>query len=136
MKYSEHKKSKESYDYESQSYDIDDDDCSCDFTYRPLQVNPSPTAISQISGVVNRSTFTEEHGTFDSRAFVFQLENTLKNISDRLKHRIEGIGARLSRLDDETCKLDKYVEDVKSSEERYHETTHTKLRQMQSVLQE
>lgn len=82
------------------------------------------------------STFMEELGTFDRGPFIFQLQNTMKNTSDRLKHRIEGIGTRISRLDEETCKLDKCVEDVKSSEERYHGTTHRKLKQMQSVLQE
>lgn len=125
------------YDYydhrsQSQSQSYDDDNCSCDFNFH------TPTANSQISGVMKEtvSTFVEELGTFDKGAFIFQLENTMKNISDRLKHRIEGIGTRISRLDEETCKLDKCVEDVKSSEERYHGTTHRKLTQMQSVLQE
>ncbi|PWA92435.1 hypothetical protein CTI12_AA080270 [Artemisia annua] len=127
------------YDHQSQSYD--DDNCSCDFNFHtpPISINQSsPTANSQISGVMKEtvSTFVEELGTFDKGAFIFQLENTMKNISDRLKHRIEGIGTRISRLDEETCKLDKCVEDVKSSEERYHGTTHRKLKQMQTVLQE
>nr|GEW88881.1 hypothetical protein [Tanacetum cinerariifolium] len=57
----------------------------------------------------------------------------MKNIFDRLKHRFEGIGTQISRLDDETCKLDKCVEDVKSHEERYHGTKHRKLRQMPTM---
>lgn len=125
-------------DYDELQYCDDDDDRSCDFnfhTYRPLGINPSPPANSQTSGVMNKKD-TVELGTFDNRALVLQLDNRMKSISDQLQHTIEGIGTRISRLDDETCKLDKHVEDVKNSEERYHGTTHKKLRQMQNILQE
>nr|GEW99489.1 hypothetical protein [Tanacetum cinerariifolium] len=40
---------------------------------------------------------------------------------------------QISRLDDETCKLDKCVADVKSPDERYHGTTYSKLRQMPTL---
>ncbi|MFS7999468.1 hypothetical protein Hanom_Chr12g01166521 [Helianthus anomalus] len=115
---------------ESQSYDVVDDDRSCDFhfhTYRPLN--------SQTTAVMNRND-TVEIGGFDNGALVFQLDSRMKNISDKLQHTIEGIGTQISHLEDETCKIDKYVEDVKNAEERYHGATHRKLRQMQSVLQE
>ncbi|KAI3761378.1 hypothetical protein L1987_51792 [Smallanthus sonchifolius] len=123
---------------ESQNYDVDDDDRSCDFnfhTYRPLGINRSPPANSQTSGVMNRDD-TVEIGAFDNGALILQLDNTMKNISDKLQHTIEGIGTQISHLEDETCKLDNYVEDVKNSEERYYGTTRRKLRQMQSILQE
>ncbi|KAJ0459226.1 hypothetical protein HanRHA438_Chr16g0743491 [Helianthus annuus] len=112
---------------ESQSYDVVDDDRSCDFnfhTYRPLT-----------TGVMNQND-TVEIGGFDNGALVFQLDSRMKNISDKLQHTIEGIGTQISHLEDETCKIDNYVEDVKNAEERYHGATHRKLRQMQSVLQE
>ncbi|XP_035841979.1 uncharacterized protein LOC110915650 isoform X2 [Helianthus annuus] len=112
---------------ESQSYDVVDDDRSCDFhfhSYRPLT-----------TGVMNRND-TVEIGGFDNGALVFQLDSRMKNISDKLQHTIEGIGTQISHLEDETCKIDNYVEDVKNAEERYHGATHRKLRQMQSVLQE
>ncbi|KAK9054540.1 hypothetical protein SSX86_025618 [Deinandra increscens subsp. villosa] len=129
---------------ESQYYDVDDDDRSCDFnfrTYRPLGINQSPNPNYQVTIIV--PTIGEmnpddkvELRAFDKGALIFQLENTMKNISDKLQHTIEGIGTQISHLEDETCKLDNYVEDVKNSEERYHGTTYRKLRHMQSVLQE
>lgn len=60
----------------------------------------------------------------------------MKNVTDKLLHEMESIETRISRLEDETCKLDRYVENVKDSEERYHGTTYGKLSQMHSVLQE
>ncbi|XP_076930312.1 uncharacterized protein LOC143595058 [Bidens hawaiensis] len=118
--------------------DDDDDDRSCDFnfhTYRTLGINRSAPTNPQISGVMNRND-TVQIGAFDNEALLCKLDDTMKNISDKLNHKIEGIGTRISHLEDETCKLDNYVEDVKNSDERYHETTHRKLRRMQSILQE
>ncbi|KAI7748867.1 hypothetical protein M8C21_024954 [Ambrosia artemisiifolia] len=116
---------------ESQYSDvIDDDERSCDFnfhTYRPLN--------SQTSGVMNRGD-TVEIGGFDNRALMYQLDNTMKNIFNKLQHTIEGIGARVSQIEDDACKIDSCLEDVKNCEERYHATTNRKLREMQTVLQE
>lgn len=75
-------------------------------------------------------------GAFENGELILQLDDIMKNISDKLQHTIDGIGTQISHLEDETLKIDKYVEDVKNSEERYHGTTHRKLRQMQSILQE
>lgn len=132
----------EDYD-ELQYYDVDDDR-SCDFSFHaftPLGNTPSPLPNFQSNGLMNQNdtvttSSVEELGTFDNGALIFQLDDIMKNLSDNLQHRIEGIGTQISRLDDETCKLDKYVEDVKDSAERHHGTTHRKLRQMQSILQE
>lgn len=131
----------EDYD-ELQYYDVDDDR-SCDFsfhTFSPLGITPSPLPNFQTNLMNQNDTVTtssvEELGTFDNGALIFQLDNIMKNLSDNLQHRIEGIDTQISQLEDETCKLDKYVEDVKDSAERHHGTTHRKLRQMQSILQE
>ncbi|XP_076903977.1 uncharacterized protein LOC143559207 [Bidens hawaiensis] len=124
----------------SQYYDDDDDDDdrSCDFsfhTYHPLGINRPTPSNSQTSGVMNRNDIVE-FVAFDNEALICQLDNTMKNISDKLNHKIESIGTQISHLEDETCKLDNHVEDVKNSDERYHGTTHRKLRWMQSILQE
>ncbi|KAK1422354.1 hypothetical protein QVD17_25417 [Tagetes erecta] len=116
-------------------FDDDDvyDDRSCDFnfhTYRPLGFDRSTHDNSQTSGVMNQKD------TVELGALIFQLDDIMKNISDKLQHTIEGIGSQISHLEDEAVKIDNYVEDVKNSEERYHGTTHRKLRQMQSILQE
>ncbi|XP_024969932.1 uncharacterized protein LOC112509289 isoform X2 [Cynara cardunculus var. scolymus] len=132
----------EDYD-ELQYYDVDvddDDDVddrSCNFsfhTFSSLGVTPAPLPNFQNDTVTTSSM--EELGTFDNGALIFQLDNIMKNLSDNLQHRIEGIDTQISRLEDETCKIHKYVEDVKDSTERYHGTTHRKLRQMHSILQE
>ncbi|GJZ36460.1 hypothetical protein Tco_0582651, partial [Tanacetum coccineum] len=44
-----------------------------------------------------------------------------------------GTGMQISRIDNETCKLDKCVADVKSPGERYHGTTYNKLMQMPTL---
>ncbi|KAI3759415.1 hypothetical protein L6452_07216 [Arctium lappa] len=132
----------EDYD-ELQYYDVDDDR-SCDFSFHafsPLGITPSPLPNFQTNGLMDQNgtvttSSVEELRTFDNGALIFQLDNIMKNLSDNLQNRIEGIDTRISRLGDETCKLDKYVEDVKDSAERHHGTTHRKLRQMQSILQE
>ncbi|KAL8256911.1 hypothetical protein R6Q59_028952 [Mikania micrantha] len=121
----------------SQSCDVDDDR-SCDFnfhTYRPLGINWSSFANSETIGAMNRIDAVKL-GDFDNGTLIFQLDNTMKNISDKLQHTIEGIGKQISCLEDETCKLDNYVDDVKNCEKRYHEMTHQKLIQMHSILQE
>lgn len=129
-------------DYDELRYYDLDDDRSCDFNFhnfRPIGITPSPPPTSQTSGVMNQTntdTTSMEHATFHNRAFIFHLDNTMKNISDKLQHTIEDIDTRISNLEDETCKLDKHIDDVKNSAEKYHGTTHMKLMQMQNVLQE
>lgn len=82
------------------------------------------------------TTSMEKLGTFDYGALFFHLDNTMKNLSDTLHHTIEGIGTQISSLEDETCKIDNHVEDLKNFTEKYHGTTHMKLRKMHNVLQE
>ncbi|KAL4584899.1 hypothetical protein LXL04_009509 [Taraxacum kok-saghyz] len=130
-------------DYDELQYDDVDDDRSCDFNFhnfRPIGSTPFLPPNSQTSGVMNQNdTVTasmEKLVTFDHRPLISHLDNTMKNLSDKLQHTIEGISTRISNLEDETCKLDKHVEIFKNLAEKHHGTTHIKLRQMQNVLQE
>ncbi|XP_076947582.1 uncharacterized protein LOC143619576 [Bidens hawaiensis] len=115
--------------------ELDDDDHSCDFSFHTYEINRSTPTNPQTVGVMNRND-TVKFGAFDNEALLCKLDNTMKNISDKLHLKIDGIGTQISHLEDEACKLDNYVEDVKNSDEWYHETTHRKLRRMESILQE
>ncbi|CAH1423290.1 unnamed protein product [Lactuca virosa] len=132
-------------DYDELQYDDVDDDRSCDFNFynfRPIGIGSTsyPPPNSQPSGVMNENdtvtTSMEKLGTFDYGALFFHLDNTMKNLSDKLHHTIEGIGTQISSLEDETCKIDNHVEDLKNFTEKYHGTTHMKLKKMHNVLQE
>lgn len=117
-------------------YDEFDDDRSCDFNFHnfhPIGITQFPFPNSQNDTV---TTSMEKLGTFNNGALISHLDNTMKNLSDKLQHRIEGISTQISHLEDETCKLDKHVEDVKNVAEKYHGTTHMKLSQMHNALQE
>lgn len=81
---------------------------------------------------MNSNDSVNKFGGFD----ICQLDHRMKGIFDKVQRTIEGIGVKISRVDGETCKIDKRVEDLKDTEERYHGMTHNKLRRMQSILQE
>ncbi|KAJ9568371.1 hypothetical protein OSB04_004337 [Centaurea solstitialis] len=108
-------------DYHQQlqsSYDVDDDDARSygdDFTFHTFTPFPKTNCL------MNQKNDTVEE--LRNGALVFHLDNLMKNLSDSLYHRIGGIDTQISRLEDGTCKLDKYVEDVKDSTERHHGTT-------------
>nr|XP_043616861.1 uncharacterized protein LOC122588746 isoform X2 [Erigeron canadensis] len=122
-------------DYEhNYDHDNSDDDRSFGFNLHPQYINP----IFSTYGVVNENDVSvEEVGGFDNQAaLVFHLDDRMKSLADKLQHAIDDIGTRVSRLDDEASKIDKCVEDAKNYEEMYHGTTYTKLRRVQSILQE
>ncbi|XP_071731710.1 uncharacterized protein [Rutidosis leptorrhynchoides] len=129
-------------DYDdSQFHDsFDDDERSCDFNFhtcRPQNITQSPSSNFQTSGVMNLNDSVTTSSVNEFRGFdIIQLDDRMKGVFDKVNRTIEGIGVRISRLEDETCRIDKRVEDVKETEERYHGMKHSKLQKMQILLQE